>query len=356
MTRAVIISLSVLLTLAIVVIVLLSLFCFHCTVMDASCNALFGKYKLDPLIGLTADFTESPLCLSFKEMYTQHRAEMFKLNGNPEENAKLYDIRTVRVGPRRIRVFPADTPKGICIFIHGGGWTIGGYDEQDRDLVKLAQRTNQTVCSLDYRLLAQSLENKYPAAPNDCEMLSDYILSNAYEVEPRLTEDTFTICGNSAGAQLAMVVLLRLRDRYQRCPFARASFFYGGFVPQETTPQCGTCKVQDRTVGPVYTPGKDYKFLTKELYQRFQRAYSTDYLNPEINLTLADMHHLCPGQFIIGTEDLLLRCNVAVYHQWRFFKNDGELKVFKGQPHGFANFPTPSGREAATLRADYLRL
>ena len=150
--------------------------------------------------------------------------------------------------------------------------------------------------------------------------------------------------------------MMRLRDRYRRCPFSRASFFYGGFVPQETSPQCEPCALEDTTVGPAFTPGKDYKFLTIELYQRFQRAYSTDYLNPEINLSLANVHRLCPAQFVVGTEDLLLRCNVDAYNQWRFFENDGELRVFRGQPHGFASLPTPSARRAARMRARYLSI
>lgn len=357
MRRIISVGLWVILTISIILNILLSLYCFRCRVINASDNALFDKYSLDPLINLTSDLTSSKPCETFQQMYEMQRKAMFKLYGDPTEDAAKYGIRTLHVGGRRIRVFPSEQPVGICIFIHGGGWTIGGCDEQDKYLVDLARRTNQTVCSLDYRLVVQSAANKYPAGPDDCELLSAYIIDNPSKVEPLLPQiPVFTICGNSAGAQLALVVMLRLRNRYGSCPFSRASFFYGGFVPQETSPQCSEpYAARGKTVGPAYTPGKDYKFLTIQLYQRFQRAYSTDYLNPEVNLSLANMKGLCPAQFVVGTEDLLLRCNVDAYHQWRFFENSGELQVFEGQPHGFASLPTPSGRRAATLRAMYLK-
>ena len=194
MARYAVVALSIALTISIVVSILLSLYCFHCQVMNVSCDALFAKYRLDPLVSLATSLAKAPKCESFQEMYARHREAMFKLYGDPASDASRFAIRTLSVEGRRIRVFRADDPVGICVFIHGGGWTIGGYDEQDRDLAELARRTKQTVCSLDYRLIVQSPDNRYPAAPDDCERLSAYIVSNPREVEPSLNRTpVFTI-------------------------------------------------------------------------------------------------------------------------------------------------------------------
>ena len=353
------IVISILLFISILTIIIMYLYCFRCKIIDASHNDMFKSYNLDPLVDAYSWLSISDPCISFKKMYDNQRKQMIRLFGNPQNNISKFNIRTIMVDKKpKIRVFPVNKPKGICIFIHGGGWAIGSYDEQDPTLHSLAMNTRQTVCSLSYPLLHESENNKYPVGVDECTKLSDYILNNLNIIEPNLRKNpVFTICGNSAGAQLALVVILRLKKSYGYCPFNKASFFYGGFMPLYTTPPClkENKYIVDNTIGMIPPIGKDYKFLTVRLYERFQRAYSTDYLNPEVNLSLADLKNLCPAQFIVGTEDLLLSANIILYNQWRFFNNEGQLKIFVGQPHAFSTLPTPSGMEANILREKYLR-
>src|SRR3546814_13017170 len=51
----------------------------------------------------------------------------------------------------------------------------------------------------------------HPAAPDDCETAALWVLANAMA---EFGADTITIGGESSGAHLAVVTLLRLRDRH----------------------------------------------------------------------------------------------------------------------------------------------
>ncbi len=102
------------------------------------------------------------------------------------------------VGELPLRVIEAPEPRGAHLHIHGGGWTIGAADMQDTHLWELAQATGLTVLSVDYRLAP---EHPYPAGPDDCEAAALWLLEHH--------DGRLTIGGDSAGAHLAVVALLR---------------------------------------------------------------------------------------------------------------------------------------------------
>src|ERR1700674_5621059 len=131
-----------------------------------------------------------------------------------------------RGGPIKVRVIRPDrAPAGIYLHIHGGGWTLGAYDMQDVALKQLADETGLCAASIDYRLAP---EHPYPAAPDDCEDAVLHLLEHGAELlgaPPR-----FAIGGESAGAHLAAVTLLRLRDRHgMKNQIAAANLVYGAY-------------------------------------------------------------------------------------------------------------------------------
>ena len=93
-----------------------------------------------------------------------------------DENA---EDRTIPgpAGEIPIRIFrPEGEPRGVYLYIHGGGWVLGRHDEQDPLLAKSAQRTGCTVVSVDYRLAP---EDPYPAGPDDCEAAAVWLAEHA---------------------------------------------------------------------------------------------------------------------------------------------------------------------------------
>src|SRR6202165_5368607 len=69
----------------------------------------------------------------------------------------LEDARDIEIagrgGPIKVRlVRPDQTPKGIYLHIHRGGWTRGAHDMQDVGLKLLANETGLCAASIDYRV------------------------------------------------------------------------------------------------------------------------------------------------------------------------------------------------------------
>ena len=128
----------------------------------------------------------------------------------PVEVASVED-RTLDTdaGAVRVRVFTpeADGPVPIMMYFHGGGYVKGGLDEADAFCRRLARTTGNVVVSVDYRLAP---EHPYPAALDDAYHSSLWAHENAGSLGG--TKDSFSVCGESAGGNLAAVVCLLARS------------------------------------------------------------------------------------------------------------------------------------------------
>ena len=132
------------------------------------------------------------------------------MTGAPVELASV-DNRTVDTdaGAVRVRVFTpeAEGPAPIMMYFHGGGYVKGGLDETDAFCRRLARTTGNVVVSVDYRLAP---EHPYPAALDDAYRCSLWAYQNAGALGG--TEDSFGVCGESAGGNLAAVICLLARS------------------------------------------------------------------------------------------------------------------------------------------------
>jgi acetyl esterase len=141
---------------------------------------------------------------SFRDLWTP------TITGPVVEVAGVEDktIDTV-TGPVKARVFTPenDEPSPIMMYFHGGGYVKGGVVEADAFCRRVAKTTRNVVVSVDYRLAP---ENPYPAALDDAHASTLW----AYEHAASLggTQERFTVCGESAGGNLATVVCLMTRS------------------------------------------------------------------------------------------------------------------------------------------------
>ena len=107
-----------------------------------------------------------------------------------------------------MRVLTPPDVRGVYLHLHGGGFVFGSCRLQDDRLEQLALACRVAVVSVEYRLAP---EDPYPAGPDDCEAVGLWLAENAAQ---ELGSDRLCIGGESAGANLAVVTLLRLRDRH----------------------------------------------------------------------------------------------------------------------------------------------
>jgi acetyl esterase len=132
------------------------------------------------------------------------------ITGAPVEVASIED-RSVDTdaGAVRVRVFTpkADNLRPIMMYFHGGGYVKGGVVETDAFCRSLARTTGNVVVSVDYRLAP---EHPYPAALDDAYNCSLWAYENAGALGG--TKDSFSVCGESAGGNLAAVICLLTRS------------------------------------------------------------------------------------------------------------------------------------------------
>ena len=107
-----------------------------------------------------------------------------------------------------VRVFVPEVVKGVYLHIHGGGFMLGRAYQYDEMMVAVAAACQVATVSVDYRLAP---ENPYPAGPDDCETAAVWLAENALS---EFGSDRLVIGGESAGANLSAVTLLRMRDRH----------------------------------------------------------------------------------------------------------------------------------------------
>jgi acetyl esterase/lipase len=241
-----------------------------------------------------------------------------------------------RSGEITLRILEAEEPRGAYLHIHGGGWTIGSADGQDVLLSEIAQATGLTAVSVEYRLAP---EHPFPAAPDDCEDAALWLLENH--------SGRLAIGGESAGAHLAALTLLRLRDLRGISPrtFAAANLVFG---------------VYDLTGTPSHRLWGDRELLlSSPVMDWFADCFlpgmaDEDRRAPLVSPLYAELHDLPPALFSCGTADPLLDDSLFMEARWRQAGNETTLSLWPEGIHAFTAFPIEIGRRSRAEQLAFL--
>lgn len=102
-------------------------------------------------------------------------------------------------------ITPSEFPRGLIVYVHGGGWVVGTLDDYEICARRLAMTSGCCVLLPDYRLAP---EHSFPSGLEDCEDALRFAAENvgalAGAAQPLIA------CGDSAGANLVTVALRRL--------------------------------------------------------------------------------------------------------------------------------------------------
>lgn len=199
-----------------------------------------------------------------------------------------------------VRVFFPPAARGTYLHLHGGGFVYGAARLQDDRLEALARACSARVVSVDYRLAP---EHPFPAAPDDCEAVALALVA---------TGEALAIGGESAGANLAAVTLIRLRDRGVR-PL-RAAVLVAGLYDL-TLCRAGGMRAE-----------------LEPLVGHYAQAHARD--EPDLSPLHADLRSLPPALVVVGSADPLLEDSLELARRWRDAGNEARLDVLEGEPHG----------------------
>ena len=96
----------------------------------------------------------------------------------------------------------------VLVYFHGGGWVIGDLDTHDTLCREMSSLSGCAVVAVDYRLAP---EHRFPAAVDDTYAATRWIADNGASLG--LDPSRLAVGGDSAGANLAIVVSLMARDQ-----------------------------------------------------------------------------------------------------------------------------------------------
>lgn len=120
-------------------------------------------------------------------------------------------VETLVLEGMTFRVFsPLNAPETLptAIYYHGGCFVSGGFNTHDNQLRQLAFKGNCRIVAVQYRLAPEHL---FPAAHDDAERGADLVWQYADRLG--VNRNRITLCGDSAGAHLALVTSLRLKAK-----------------------------------------------------------------------------------------------------------------------------------------------
>ena len=242
--------------------------------------------------------------------------------------------------PVSLRILePATPPRALIVDLHGGGWVIGSAALND-PLTAHFVEAGYAVISVDYRLLDEARQVWMPDAVEDCVTALRWALN---EGRTRFGVTDVFLTGESAGAHLAALALLKLRDEgitpLPPCIFVQGVFDLSG------TPSVRAAGAETLLFdGPNLT--RDLGLLTPGLDEDGRR-------HSELSPLYADLSGLPPALFVMGEVDPLRDDSILMAEAWGRYA-DAVLLDVPTAPHGFQHFGAPTAALAQAAIRDWI--
>jgi acetyl esterase len=223
-------------------------------------------------------------------------------------------------GSFRIRVHvPQESPTGVFVYLHGGGWVlqdIDGYDTLGR---QLAEKSGCAVVLVDYR---KAPEHPFPAAVEDSWTALTWAGEHLAKIAG--AEVPLYVGGDSAGGNLSAVMALRAREN-------------GG---PAIAKQVLIYPVTDADFSrPSYTEEENQTLLTTEFMSWFWDQYVPDAeqrTHPDAAPFHAeDLSGLPPALVITAAHDVLRDEGEAYAEKLQEAGVEVHQRRWEGQMHGF---------------------
>ncbi|KAK5121102.1 hypothetical protein LTR85_005586 [Meristemomyces frigidus] len=233
------------------------------------------------------------------------------------------------------RVYQPESPPSsgspLAVIYHGGGWCIGGLENEELLCRLLCRKLGVTAVNVDYRLAP---EHKFPAAVLDSYDATKWAAENASSLGADPSKG-FIVGGTSAGGNIAAVVSHLWRDEGLKPSITGAHLMipalcYHAYVPEKY-------KVDYKS----WEQNKDAPILSEKactLLMGSYKATDEDLKDPLLSPLLfpTGTKGLPPTYFQVCGMDPLR--DEALIFERILREEEGietKLDVYPGQPHGF---------------------
>ena len=182
------------------------------------------------------------------------------------------------------------------VYLHGGGWVLGGSDTHDRLIRELANGAQVAIVFVNYTL---SPEARYPVSLEQAYAAAKWVAENGQTINVNPTQ--LAVAGDSVGGNMATAVTLLAKERGG--PSIKLLFYPVTDANFDT---------------PSYMAYQDGYFLTREGMKWFWDNYTTDGTNrkePTVSPLQASTEQLkgLPPTLIINGELDVLRDEGEAY-------------------------------------------
>jgi acetyl esterase/lipase len=245
---------------------------------------------------------------------------------------ELAGVKVEWLAPKGINISPS-TP--VCVYCHGGAFIMGGMNSHRQMCSELAAQANISVLMVDYRLAP---EHPFPAAPEDAMSVYLALIEMGYESR------NIIIAGDSAGGNLALTTLQKLRDDNKPTP--AAAILFSPWLDLSHNSQSFTDNKQ-----------KDV-LLNKTLLEEAVAMYAPKLPrnDPRISPLNANMANLPPLLIIASRAEVLLDDATALHHKIQELHGDSTYLEWTNPPHAFPVMSRflPEARDALKQSAAFI--
>jgi acetyl esterase len=245
-------------------------------------------------------------------------SEILELPRAPLARVEALTIPADDEAPLPARLYaPSHEKLPVLLYMHGGGFTIGGLETHDSLCRQLSLRSGAAVVALDYRLAP---EHRFPVAVDDSWAAMRWLASQASTIG--LDGDRLAVGGDSAGATLAAVCAIHARD-------------IGLSLRQQLLITPGTTAFADTPSHREFAHGYLLETEAIEWFfdQYIDRAQRTDWRFAPLEADA--LEGLAPACVVLAECDPLVDEGVAYADRLRMAGVAVDLEIYRGVTHDF---------------------
>jgi monoterpene epsilon-lactone hydrolase len=264
-------------------------------------------------IDVSTDFLRSQGETVFKFEDINEGREFYNALSFPSKAVQDVTIEPVKAPVRGHWYRPkAPIPNSLMLYLHGGGYSY--YVKAHHNLIAiLTQIAGRDTFALDYRLIP---EYPYPAQLKDALQAYSWLIDLGY------LPNNMLVAGDSAGGNLALALLLTLRERG---------------LPQPALCVCLSPWTDVCNSGASMENNARYDWPIKHIAEQWSDWYcgDADPRDPLISPLYADLHGLTPIYIQAGGAEILYDMIQAFADNAQEQGADVTLEVWENMNHDF---------------------
>ena len=225
-------------------------------------------------------------------------------------------------------------PHKIILYCHGGGYTSGNLGYSRPLASKLSHASGWRTLCFEYRLAP---EHPYPAAVDDAVRVWDYLMYQGYGARD------IVVAGDSAGGNLALVLLHRLKAEGRQLPRRLVLF-----SPWTDMTADGASYTERAGLDPT---------ITMEYIQAVRRAYAgdADLKDPMLSPLFGDFRGFPPTLIQVGSNEVLFSDSQQLRDRMRSAGVLCQMEEWEELWHVFQLMPIKKAAEAMAHVGEFLR-